>query len=57
MFIFLFLDPTFFPNRCAEILCYGNIIGKMGVLHPNVISNFELNTPCSVLEINIETFL
>ncbi|XP_051156804.1 phenylalanine--tRNA ligase beta subunit [Leptopilina boulardi] len=50
-------DPTFFPQRCAEIIAYGKTIGKMGVLHPNVISKFELNLPCSVLEINIEPFL
>ncbi|CAL7934786.1 unnamed protein product [Xylocopa violacea] len=50
-------DPTFFPHRCAKILCYGKVIGKMGVLHPDVLSKFELNTPCSALEINIETFL
>lgn len=46
-------DPTFFPHRCAEILCYNKVIGKMGVLHPDVISKFELNTPCSILEIEI----
>lgn len=50
-------DPTFFPLRCAEIIAYGKTIGKMGVLHPNVLSKFELNLPCSVLEINIEPFL
>ncbi|XP_043472028.1 phenylalanine--tRNA ligase beta subunit [Leptopilina heterotoma] len=50
-------DPTFFPQRCAEIIVYGKTIGKMGVLHPNVISKFELCLPCSVLEINIECFL
>ncbi|KAK1126165.1 hypothetical protein K0M31_004802 [Melipona bicolor] len=50
-------DPTFFPHRCAEILCYGKMIGKMGVLHPDVVSRFELNTPCSILEIDIECFL
>lgn len=50
-------DPTFFPHRCAKILCYGKVIGKMGVLHPDVLSKFELNTPCSALEINIETLL
>ncbi|XP_076174301.1 phenylalanine--tRNA ligase beta subunit isoform X2 [Ptiloglossa arizonensis] len=50
-------NPTFFPRRCAEILCYDKVIGKMGVLHPDVIGKFDLNAPCSVLEINIETFL
>ncbi|KAL6441099.1 hypothetical protein ACFW04_003438 [Cataglyphis niger] len=50
-------DPTFFPQRCAEIVCYGEVIGKMGVLHPDVLSKFELNIPCSAMEINIEPFL
>lgn len=50
-------DPTFFPQRCAEIVCYGEVIGKMGVLHPDVLSKFELNVPCSAMEINIESFV
>ncbi|XP_053980465.1 phenylalanine--tRNA ligase beta subunit [Hylaeus volcanicus] len=50
-------DPTFFPRRCAEIYCYNKVIGKMGVLHPDVITKFDLNVPCSVLEIEIESFL
>ncbi|XP_054003231.1 phenylalanine--tRNA ligase beta subunit [Hylaeus anthracinus] len=50
-------DPTFFPHRCAEIYCYNKVIGKMGVLHPDVITKFDLNVPCSVLEIEIESFL
>lgn len=50
-------DPTFFPQRCAEIVCYGETIGKMGVLHPDVLSKFELNIPCSAMEINIEPFV
>jgi len=56
-FICIFVDPTFFPQRCAEIVCYGEAIGKIGVLHPDVLSKFELNFPCSVMEINIEPFL
>lgn len=52
-----FADPTFFPQRCAEIVCYGETIGKMGVLHPDVLSKFELNIPCSAMEINIEPFV
>ncbi|XP_076655752.1 phenylalanine--tRNA ligase beta subunit [Halictus rubicundus] len=50
-------DPTYLPHRCADILSYGKIIGKMGVLHPDVITKFDLNMPCSVLEIDIESFL
>nr|XP_003700825.1 PREDICTED: probable phenylalanine--tRNA ligase beta subunit [Megachile rotundata] len=50
-------DPTFFPHRCAEIVCYNKVIGKMGILHPDVLSKFDLSMPCSVLEIDIEPFL
>ncbi|CAH0553396.1 unnamed protein product [Brassicogethes aeneus] len=50
-------DPTYFPGRCAEIICNGKVIGKIGVLHPNTISKFELSNPCSALEITIEPFV
>ncbi|XP_015589636.1 phenylalanine--tRNA ligase beta subunit [Cephus cinctus] len=50
-------DPTYFPQRCADIVVFGEVIGKMGVLHPNVINKFELHLPCSALEINIERLL
>lgn len=53
----LFTDPTFFPKRCAQIVFNGVVIGKMGILHPFVIKNFDINLPCSALEINIEPFL
>uniref|UniRef100_A0A5F9C7D2 Phenylalanine--tRNA ligase beta subunit n=1 Tax=Oryctolagus cuniculus TaxID=9986 RepID=A0A5F9C7D2_RABIT len=48
---------AFFPGRCAEIFARGQSIGKLGVLHPDVITKFELTMPCSSLEINIEPFL
>lgn len=50
-------DPTFFPQRYAEVVCNGKVIGKMGILHPDVLTKFELNLPCSALEIDIEPFL
>ncbi|KAK0084147.1 hypothetical protein PV325_007524 [Microctonus aethiopoides] len=50
-------DPTYFPQRCATIIANGKIIGKMGVIHPDVLQKFELNQPCSAIEINIEPFL
>jgi len=33
------------------------VIGRLGVVHPEVVLAFELNLPCSALEINIEPFL
>ncbi|XP_063771978.1 phenylalanine--tRNA ligase beta subunit [Pseudophryne corroboree] len=50
-------DPAFFPGRCAEILADAKSIGKLGVLHPDVITKFDLTMPCSALEINVEPFL
>ena len=53
-----FIDPTYMPGRCAAVhLANGTVIGTLGVLHPDVIHNFELNLPCCALEINIEPFL
>ncbi|XP_031716568.1 phenylalanine--tRNA ligase beta subunit isoform X2 [Anarrhichthys ocellatus] len=50
-------DSTFFPGRCAEIFARGKSVGRLGVLHPDVIDRFELTMPCSALEIDIEPFL
>lgn len=60
MFLFLCFPPsdsTFFPGRCAEIFVRGTSVGRLGVLHPDVITRFELNMPCSALEMDIEPFL
>ena len=55
---FAFLsDATFISGRCAEVFSGGKVIGKLGDLHPNVITAFELNMPASALEINIEPLL
>ncbi|XP_075386451.1 phenylalanine--tRNA ligase beta subunit [Tenrec ecaudatus] len=48
---------AFFPGRCAEIFARGQSVGKLGVLHPDVITKFELTMPCSSLEIDIGPFL
>ncbi|CAK1543898.1 unnamed protein product [Leptosia nina] len=50
-------DPAYFPGRCAEVLLQAKVIGKIGVIHPNVLTAFELTNPCSAVEINIEPFL
>ena len=50
-------DPTFFPGRCAEINSKGVVIGKLGVLHPDVLSEFDLNMPAAAMEMDIEPFL
>jgi len=50
-------DGAFFPGRCAEVVYKGNVIGIMGVLHPEVLMKFEIVNPCAALEINVEHFL
>lgn len=52
-----FTDPTFFPGRCAKIICNNKDVGRIGVVHPDVLHKFELGNPCSAVEINIEQFV
>jgi phenylalanyl-tRNA synthetase beta chain len=48
---------VYFPQRCAEVVANGQVIGIMGVLHPDVITKFEVTHPVACLEINIEPFV
>lgn len=50
-------DSMYFPGRCAAIYAKNTLIGTLGVLHPEIIENFDLNLPCCVLEVNLEPFL
>lgn len=50
-------DGALFPGRSAEVIYNGQVIGIMGVLHPDVLGKFEIVNPCAALEINVEYFL
>ncbi|XP_065060802.1 phenylalanine--tRNA ligase beta subunit-like [Rhopilema esculentum] len=50
-------DSTFFPGRSAEVVVNGDVIGLIGVLHPEVLHKFELPNPCAAFEINIQYFV
>ncbi|XP_054269259.1 phenylalanine--tRNA ligase beta subunit [Macrosteles quadrilineatus] len=50
-------DSTYFPQRCAQIVLRGSVIGVMGVVHPDVTTKFDLTLPAAALEINIEPFV
>ncbi|KAF7838580.1 phenylalanine--tRNA ligase beta subunit, cytoplasmic [Senna tora] len=50
-------EPEFLPRRQARIICRGKHIGNFGIVHPEVLSNFDIPDPCSFVEINIESFL
>lgn len=51
------LDPTFLESRRVDILVDGKKIGHFGVIHPDVLCNFDIPNPTSALEIDIESFI
>ncbi|KAF2405248.1 phenylalanyl-tRNA synthetase beta chain [Trichodelitschia bisporula] len=54
-------DPTYFHGHAASIHVRikgeEHAIGQFGILHPEVLKNYELPYPVSGLEINLEAFL
>ena len=44
-------DPCFLTGRGVSIVLHDRKIESMGVLHPEVLGNFELKYPVSALEI------
>lgn len=50
-------NKAYLPGRCAAVVYNGDRIGYLGILHPEVLTNFELNHPSSAIEISIEKFL
>lgn len=49
--------PSLFPGMRGEIVFKDQVVGFLGVVHPEVLSNFSIDAPCSVLEFNLEPFL
>ena len=49
-------DSTFFAGRSARVSYGGQEIGSFGVLHPEVLENFNIPFPTSALEIRLEPF-
>lgn len=50
-------NGTFFAGRSSEIVFTDYVIGQMGVVHPQVLSNFDITSPCSALVLNIDIFV
>ncbi|KAB7504331.1 Phenylalanine--tRNA ligase beta subunit, partial [Armadillidium nasatum] len=40
--------PTFFPGWCADVLVGKVEVGRIGLLHPEVLANFNLNNPATL---------
>ncbi|XP_058067628.1 phenylalanine--tRNA ligase beta subunit, cytoplasmic [Magnolia sinica] len=50
-------EPEFFPGRQASIIFKGKQIGTFGIVHPEVLTKFDIPDPCSFVELSIEAFL
>lgn len=50
-------EPEFLPGRQASIIYKGKRIGAFGIVHPEVLNNFDIPDACSFVELNIESFL
>ena len=48
------VDVRFFPLRGFSVFLNGAKIGSVGVLHPEVLGNFELKYPVSALELDFD---
>ncbi|KAI3997769.1 hypothetical protein MKX01_007656 [Papaver californicum] len=48
---------AFLPGREASIILNGKQVGTLGIVHPKVLSNFNINFPCSYMEMDVECFL
>jgi len=49
--------PSFIPGRVAALHAAGSAIGVMGELHPQVLENYGLKHPVSVMELSLEKLL
>ena len=44
----------YFPKRGADIMLSGKTIGSIGVLHPEVLLNYNLKYPVTCFEVRID---
>ncbi|XP_047981822.1 phenylalanine--tRNA ligase beta subunit, cytoplasmic-like isoform X2 [Salvia hispanica] len=50
-------EPEYLKGRQAHIIFKGEKIGNFGIVHPQVLHNFDIPDPCSFVEIDIEKLL
>jgi phenylalanyl-tRNA synthetase beta chain len=56
-------DPCFFPSMNAEIVLktlkdgVEKVVGTMGVVHPEVLHNFDVSYPCSIVELDVDALM
>jgi len=50
-------DEAFFPGRRADIIWAGKKVGVFGIVHPQVLANYDLKHPVTAVEMDLEPFL
>lgn len=50
-------DPRFIPGRQASIMIKGKKVGVFGEIHPQVLENWTIGTPCVAGEIDLEELM
>jgi phenylalanyl-tRNA synthetase beta subunit len=53
IYVYLFLDPAFFPDRRVDVFVSNQKVGVLGSVHPEVLHNFEIPHPCTAFELEI----
>ena len=49
------LDPFFHPGKSSVVSSGKKVLGTLGEVHPRVLSNYEIDAPVYLLDIDIET--
>jgi phenylalanyl-tRNA synthetase beta chain len=47
-------DPRFIPGRAAAVNVGGRRIGMIGEIHPQCLTNWGIEMPCAVAELNLD---
>ena len=50
-------DPRFIKGRQAGVVVNGEVIGVFGEIHPQVLENWGITTPCAAGEIDLESLM
>ena len=50
-------DPRFIPGRQAQLMVKGKPAGVFGEVHPQVLENWGITTPCVAGELDLEELI
>ena len=51
------IHPMLIEGRTGEIIIKDEVLGKIGEISPQVLTNLELKNPCAFIEINLDKLL